>query len=167
MLNMNTGITNLDDCLLVLSSIVLTQCKVVFRATVNGIWRARNHVSFQNELISWRTTCTFIYSRVQLAGNASNGSSSLAIGDFEILKKFSISINQPKPVLCTKIIWSLPSSEWMKVNVGGASGGVPVKVACGGIFRDHLRNHVGSFACNLGNVNALFTELMRVILAIE
>ncbi|KAI5447197.1 hypothetical protein KIW84_014883 [Lathyrus oleraceus] len=53
------------------------------------------------------------------------------------------------------------------VNVYGACDGVPVKAACGGISRDHLGNHAGSFACNLGHENALFAKLMGVILAIE
>lgn len=55
----------------------------------------------------------------------------------------------------------------MKVNVYGACDGVPVKAACGGISMDHLGNHVGSFACNLGHENALFAEFMGAILAIE
>lgn len=55
----------------------------------------------------------------------------------------------------------------MKVNVDGASGGVPAKVSCGGMFRDHFGNHVGSFACNLCHENALFTKLMGTILKID
>lgn len=87
--------------------------------------------------------------------------------DFEILKKFSISINYLKPQVCIKVIWCPPSRGWTKVNVAGASGGVPIKAACGGIFKSHLGNHDGSFASNLDNENALFAELMRVILAIK
>ncbi|KAI5434662.1 hypothetical protein KIW84_021477 [Lathyrus oleraceus] len=105
MLNVNSGIVNLDDCLLALRSVVSAQCKVVFRAAVivvvNNIWCARNHAS-------------------------------------------------------------PPSRGWMKVNLDGVFGGVPVMAAYGDIFKDHFENHVGSFACNLGNANALFAELMEL-----
>lgn len=91
MLNVNTGIDDLDDCLLVMSMSVSTQCKVVCRASiivaVNGIWRVRNQARFQNKNILWRTTCSFIYAYSQLAGNSFNGSFSLDMSDFQVLKE--------------------------------------------------------------------------------
>lgn len=49
----------------------------------------------------------------------------------------------------------------------GASDGDPIKAGCRGVFRKYLGNHVRSFACNLGTVNAIFAEFMGAVLAIE
>lgn len=88
------------------------QCKVVIRgsivAAINGIWQARNQDRFQNTNIPWITTCSFIFSISFLAGNSAIGSSSLAIGDFGILKKYSFSINYPKHQMPIEVIWCPP-----------------------------------------------------------
>jgi len=39
--------------------------------------------------------------------------------------------------------------------------------ACGGIFRDYLADHLGSYVTNVENGNALKAELTRAMLAIE
>jgi ribonuclease HI len=39
--------------------------------------------------------------------------------------------------------------------------------ACGGLFRDHLADHVGSFAQNIGNGSVLHAELTAIIIAME
>ncbi|MCI87487.1 hypothetical protein A2U01_0108770, partial [Trifolium medium] len=39
--------------------------------------------------------------------------------------------------------------------------------ACGGLFRDHLADHVGSFAQNLGPGSILHAEITAIIIALE
>ncbi|CAK8576871.1 unnamed protein product [Lathyrus sativus] len=171
MLNVNVSFSDMQDCFIAMHKTGVAQCMVVYRASiiavVNNIWRARNQAQFQNRFIPWRTTCSSIYATSQLAGNSFKGASSMDIGDFQVLKKFSISINPVNPKMCVEVIWNPPPNGWIKVNIDGASGGDPINAACGGIFRDHFGNHIESFACNLGPVNSLFAELMGAILAIE
>ncbi|MCH85615.1 ribonuclease H protein, partial [Trifolium medium] len=55
----------------------------------------------------------------------------------------------------------------IKGNTDGTALGSPGHAACGGILRNHLGQNLGCFAANIGVANALYAELMGVILAIE
>jgi len=55
----------------------------------------------------------------------------------------------------------------VKCNTHGASIGNPGPTACACIFRNNHGESKGGFAANLGIANALFEEIMGVILAIE
>lgn len=44
---------------------------------------------------------------------------------------------------------------------------VPGVVVCGGIYRDHSGNHLGSFSMNIEIVNAFMAELTVVMMVIE
>lgn len=60
-----------------------------------------------------------------------------------------------------------PQHGGIKVNVDGASGGIPLHAACGSIFVNHSSEHLGSFACNLDTVNVFSAEIMGAILTME
>jgi hypothetical protein len=54
-----------------------------------------------------------------------------------------------------------------KCNTDDTSIGNPVPDACSGVFRNYKVELIGCFAQYLGIANALYVEIMRVILAIE
>ena len=55
----------------------------------------------------------------------------------------------------------------MKCNSDGASIGCSRAAACGGVFRNSSSNFLGAFAVNLGTSNALCSEIIGAMLAIE
>lgn len=55
----------------------------------------------------------------------------------------------------------------MKSNTDGAPHGAPGPSACADIFRNNFGHNLGCFALNIGVSNALYAEVMGVILAIE
>lgn len=72
-----------------------------------------------------------------------------------------------KVILYKEVIWCPPLYSWVKVNTNDASCGTSVLAPCEDIFRDHDGNHLDNFACNLGSENALYAEIMGVILAMK
>ncbi|MCI55403.1 ribonuclease H protein, partial [Trifolium medium] len=65
-------------------------------------------------------------------------------------------------------ISTLPSGVGLKIkcNTDGNSKGNPGIAACSGIFRNYKGEVIGCFVQYLGIANALFAEVMGVILAI-
>lgn len=63
--------------------------------------------------------------------------------------------------------WHPTTFNWIKCNTDGAVLGNPGQAACAGIFRNINGESLGWFAANLGISNALYAEIMGVILAIE
>ncbi|MCI00496.1 RNA-directed DNA polymerase (Reverse transcriptase), partial [Trifolium medium] len=82
-----------------------------------------------------------------------------------IISRFRVQLKIMRAPRCRLVLWKTPPIWWHKVNMGGSV--VNNIAACGGIFRDHLGNHVGSFSQNLGMVSVLHAELMAIILALE
>jgi hypothetical protein len=69
-------------------------------------------------------------------------------------------------ILHRLVLWKIPPIWWYKVNTDGLV--VNNVAACGEIFRDHLANHVASFAQKLGMVSVLlYAEIVAIILALN
>ncbi|MCI38443.1 hypothetical protein A2U01_0059671, partial [Trifolium medium] len=62
------------------------------------------------------------------------------------------------------ILSKTPPIWWHKVNTDGSVVGN--SATCGGIFRDHMADHVGSFAMNIGLGFVLYAEIFAIILAL-
>ncbi|KAK2443533.1 hypothetical protein QL285_014623 [Trifolium repens] len=54
---------------------------------------------------------------------------------------------------------------WYKANTDGFF--VANTAACGGLFRYHRADHVGSFAQNIDNGSVLHVEIAAIIIALE
>jgi hypothetical protein len=54
---------------------------------------------------------------------------------------------------------------WYKANIDGFV--VADTTACGGLFRYHRADHVGSFAQNIGNGLVLHAEIAAIIITLE
>jgi ribonuclease HI len=102
-----------------------------------------------------------------MTGNNTRKLSSNSIRDFTILKRFNITIHQPKTNFLKEVFWHPPLVDWIKCNIDGASSGNPGKAACGGIFRNHESEFVYGFAEPLGNTTAYIAEMSGAIRAIE
>ncbi|CAJ2657200.1 unnamed protein product [Trifolium pratense] len=63
------------------------------------------------------------------------------------------------------VLWKAPNIWWLKANTDGSV--VSNTAACGGLFRDHLADHVGSFAHNLGPGSILHAEITVITIALE
>lgn len=90
-----------------------------------------------------------------------------SINEFTLLKKFKVQIHSPEAQVVREVLWGLPQSRWIKVNVDGASEGTPLLVAYCGIFKNDKSDRLSSFACNMDPKNVLFVELMGAILVME
>jgi len=64
-------------------------------------------------------------------------------------------------------MWQPHIFESVKCDSDGAAVGLNGLAACGGIFRNMNAYHLGSFAVNIDNGNALEPELIGAILAVE
>jgi hypothetical protein len=81
------------------------------------------------------------------------------MSEFVILKAFKVNIHYSTALRIVEVIQHPPFYNWLKCNIDGT--------ACAGIFRNNHVENIGCFAMNLGVDNALFDEIMRIILAIE
>ncbi|XP_058761210.1 uncharacterized protein LOC131634556 [Vicia villosa] len=66
-----------------------------------------------------------------------------------------------------EVAFSGNNTPKIKCNTDGAASGIPLRAACGGIFRDHVGNHKGSFSKFIDDGNSLVAELYGAILAVE
>jgi ribonuclease HI len=147
------------------------QCKIVVTATViyifNSIWTSRNNLRFKNIKPNINSIISLIIANVSLVGNYTSLAAGPSINDFEIMKFFKVGIHQPRPPKIIEVLWTPPLHGWYKCNTDGSSLGNPRLAACAGVFRNHKGEFIGGFAQKLGRDNALFAEIMGVILAIE
>ncbi|CAJ2645220.1 unnamed protein product [Trifolium pratense] len=147
------------------------QCKITITAVViyilNYIWLSRNNLRFKNIKPNFNSITSLIIANVSLVGNCSRLTAGSSITDFEILKFFKIEIHQSRPAKIVEVLWSPPLNGWYKCNTDGTSMGNPGPAACAGVFRNYKGEFLGCFAKNLGIANALFAEIMGVIIAIE
>lgn len=85
--------------------------------------------------------------------------------DFQILKKFNISIHPPKTPVIKEVIWHPPLINWTKANTDGAP--TSTSSACGIIFRGFNADFLLCMSVNLGPGNAFSAELCGAMRAIE
>jgi hypothetical protein len=83
------------------------------------------------------------------------------------LKFFKVDVHQIVAPKIIELFWQPPLCNWMKCNTDGTALGSPGQVSCVGLFMNSHEEHIGCFTMNLGIVNALYVEIMGVILAIE
>jgi hypothetical protein len=84
-----------------------------------------------------------------------------------MVKFFKISIHHPKAPKIIEVIWSPPKHGWIKCNTDDTSIENTGNAACAGIFRNNHGANLGCFAHFIGIANALYAEIMRIILAFE
>jgi ribonuclease HI len=147
------------------------QSKVTITAALinllHTIWTVRNEARFNDNHISWRSAISMIISSTCLAGNSTCKPSSKSLRDFTFLKKFRISIHQPKVPILREVCWTPPLMSWLKCNIDGASNGNPGIAACGGIFRNHDAEFIYGFAEPLGITSSFVAEISGAMRAIE
>ncbi|KAI5410800.1 hypothetical protein KIW84_056074 [Lathyrus oleraceus] len=141
-LNNGSVITSLEECMKITDDTHSSQCHVVVIAEVLNcaacIWNTRNQVRVNS-----------------------------SIRDFVLLKFFKVHLHPSYPKMVLEVLLSPLQHGWIKVNIYGAYGGMPLLVVCGGIFWNEFGDHLDNFGCNLEPVNALYVELMRRILIME
>jgi len=87
------------------------------------------------------------------------------MSDFQILKKFSISIHPPRAPQIKEVIWNPPLPTWTKGNTDGSANSL--SSACGIIFRNCLSDCILCVAENIGTGDAFQAELCGAMRAIE
>lgn len=85
--------------------------------------------------------------------------------DFQILKKFNISIHPPKAPVIKEVIWHPPLINWVKANTDGSASST--NSACGVIFNNCDAECLLCVYENLGLGNAFNAELCGAMRAIE
>jgi hypothetical protein len=83
------------------------------------------------------------------------------------LKFFKVDVHQIVAHKIIQVFWQPPLCNWLNCDTDGIALGSPGHAACVGLFRNSHGEHIGCFNMNLGIVNALYPEIMGVILAIE
>ncbi|XP_058783255.1 uncharacterized protein LOC131657925 [Vicia villosa] len=162
---------NFEDCLNWIQRSWSNQAKVVSFAIIinmiHHIWKARNSARFEDTQISFERCCSNVTTAVRLIGNSSTNCSNSDMDSFLLLKSFDINIRPRKPSCTVEVIWCPPPLGWVKCNIDGLAKGSPMLSSCGGIFRNHNADHLGSFCEFLGDGNSVSAELCAAMLAIE
>jgi ribonuclease HI len=147
------------------------QCKVTVTAALinllNFIWHARNQARFDDKRITVQSAISMIISCTSLSGNNTKKVASNSIRDFIILKKFNVSIHNPKLNSVKEVVWNPPLVNFVKCNIDEASKGNPGDASCGGIFRDSNSDFLLCFAEPLGFESSYIAELHGAMRAIE
>jgi ribonuclease HI len=170
-LNFTLQFTSMEDMWKLCDLNWSPQSKVTILAAIINllytIWIFRNKARFHDIPVNWRSAVSMISINTAMTGNNTRKLSSNSIRDFTILKRFNITIHQPKTNFLKEVFWHPPLVDWIKCNIDGASSGNPGKAACGGIFRNHESEFVYGFAELLGNITAYIAEMSGAIRAIE
>jgi len=66
------------------------------------------------------------------------------------VKFFNIQTRESMVVSFTYLIWQVLSTNWLKVNIDGATGGCCGLSTCTNIFRESRGEYVDSFSALLG-----------------
>ncbi|CAI8602751.1 unnamed protein product [Vicia faba] len=128
---------------------------------------ARNKVRFDESLISFSSSTSFILATVSTAGNTVVDDSHLNISDFVILKRFKVIIWPPRAPNIKKVLWQPPLRVWIKFNTDWAAISSSSHSACGSFARDSGGCFLSAFASFLGVGDSLMTELSSAMIAIE
>ena len=170
-LNFNFSVTSCIELLKVFDRAWSPQCKVVILAAImncfHTIWFCRNQRRFNDKVININSAINLIISATSLWGNLTSLTARSSVAEFVILKHFNVNLHPPKPQVIKEVIWSPPVFNWVKCNTDGASHRNPGMAACGGLFRSDDSELLGAFAVNLGLTSAIFSELIRAMVAIE
>lgn len=103
----------------------------------------------------------------KIVGNNTKKPSNSSMINFSLLKRFDIRINLSRSIRSIEVLWSHSPVEWIKGNIDEGATGSPSLSSCGGIFRDHMSDHLGSFCNYLGEGKAELAEFCVVMVAIE
>ncbi|XP_058756625.1 uncharacterized protein LOC131629842 [Vicia villosa] len=164
-------IHSIKDCYALISASSSPQAGVVLTACFINVfvqvWKARNLARFENKVTHWKTCITNISAMAKMVGNNTKKSSNSSMINFSLLKRFDIRINPTRSIRHIDVLWSPPPVGWIKGNIDGVASGSPSISSCGGIFRDHMGDHIGSFCNFLGEGIAELAEYSAVMVAIE
>ncbi|XP_058761870.1 uncharacterized protein LOC131635273 [Vicia villosa] len=126
-----------------------------------------NKARFEDKIWSWKTCTSAVSAHAKLVGNNSKKASNSDINNFNFLKKFDINLNPRRQLATLEIYWSPPLDGWIKCNTDGVAIGNPSVDAYGGIFRNHLAEHVLSFCDFVGIESSKNAEFLGALKAIE
>ncbi|KAF7831789.1 putative ribonuclease H protein At1g65750 family [Senna tora] len=128
--------------------------KETFATACWSIWRWRNEDVFQQRGGDALDPIFAILQRVRMAFDATRS---------------VVNPGKDPPTRASCIVkWQKLDSDWLKVNVDGASKlDSSQHASCGGVARDHRGHFVAGFAKNLGSCDALQAELWSVMLGLD
>ena len=168
-LNLNLHFNDVEEIWNLCDRSWTPQCKLVIKAAIvnilTTIWFVRNQARFNNKTIQWRSAISLVSSSVSFTGNNTTLTSYSSKTNFQILKKFDISIHPPKAPVIKEVIWNPPLINWTKANTDGSA--TSTNSACGIIFRDSNAVCLLCMSENLGPGNAFSAELCGAMRAIE
>ncbi|GAU24780.1 hypothetical protein TSUD_356100 [Trifolium subterraneum] len=133
--------------------------------TFHTIWMARNVIRFNNAKISLHAAKTKIQMLIAASTEMVKGVAVSSMETLEILHTLKVEVRYAPAPTVTLVLWTAPSIFWIKVNTDGSFTGN--SAACGGIFRGHCANYIGSFTSKLSVGSVLHTELMAMVYALE
>ena len=131
--------------------------------TLHTIWLSRNTLRFSMSKAKIHAAKVRIHSLVDMSGNSST-SNCLTL-NFSFLDSFSVSLHNIRVKEIIIVLWKAPSPPCLKFNINGSV--IRRNVACGRLFRGHLRTFLGDFTCNLDISSVLHSEINGFIFAFE
>ncbi|PNY13739.1 ribonuclease H [Trifolium pratense] len=132
---------------------------------IHSIWMGRNDIRFNKSSITLHAAKTKILTAVTTSAPWLDGYSSSSLMEKQVLSNFQVTPKLRNAPQIKLVLRKTPSFGWIKANTDGSVLGN--LAACGGLFRNHSSDHMGSYAQPLGTVSILHAELMAIILAIE
>ncbi|XP_024636247.1 uncharacterized protein [Medicago truncatula] len=107
-LNLNLHFNDVEEIWKLCDRSWTPQCRLVIKVAIVNIlatiWFVRNQARFNNKTIQWRSAISLVSSSVSFTGNNTTLTSSSSMTDFQILKKFNISIHPPKAPVIKEVI---------------------------------------------------------------
>jgi hypothetical protein len=146
------------------SALLLNLARASFIHVLHTIWMGRNGIRFNNCVINVHAAKMKILTSIATSAPLLDGHTTSAT-ELLILSRFRIQPRLPRAPQHRLVLWKSPPIWWYKVNTDGSV--MNNVAACGGIFRDHMANHVASFAQNIVMATVLYAEIMAIILALE
>ncbi|CAI8619298.1 unnamed protein product [Vicia faba] len=119
----------------IIHSKVISKVATIF--TLNSIWKAQNLVIFNDTSTTFYSSTFFTMVVVSVADNSIVVGPHLSLHDFEILKRFKVTIRPSHASNILEFFWQPPPRNWIKFNYDGASKSPSGSLAYGVISRDN------------------------------
>ncbi|PNY05479.1 ribonuclease H [Trifolium pratense] len=133
--------------------------------TFHTIWMTRNKIRFNNAKVSIHSAKIKIGTLIAASSAMTKSFASSATVDLQVLSNIQVPVQQRPKKKSLLVLWKAPPIFWTKVNTDGSF--TQTSSACGGIFRNHHANYLGSFASCIYHSSVLYTESMEIVLVME
>ncbi|CAL2257679.1 unnamed protein product [Prunus armeniaca] len=131
------------------------------------IWDLRNKLQFEEKVSTVSSTCCTIINHVCASSPLARGHMLTKVRDMCIIRSIGVHYHPRPNSKIVEVAWHTPCFGFVKIKIDGAHKRDSGKAGSGGVFRNYQGHVLGAFSANLDVPNAVHTEVLAVIKAIE